>query len=267
MVQINKLSKNGYDYFNNKIIIKEIKSLRKFINKNFNQSIKYYNSLTTEKFREKVFDVKKKIVKSNIVNIIRIKVSDFLKNKLNIDDEIYFTSFFAFLVARPKKKNYDEVLDFHREAFYAGNDKKFIKHQLNIWVPLFDLRNNQAMKYIPKSHKIPDSKFKFKSTPVKTVKKNSASHHLGYLHTTKRIVKGVDLNNAKRFKTYKNKCLFFDSNLIHGSGTNFSNKMRFVIAFGIIEKKKYFKYKKKTIKTFRSNQEYFVSKKMLNLAT
>ena len=264
---MNKLSKNGYDYFDNKIVIKEIKILRKFITKNFNQSEKYYNSLTTERFRSKVFNVKKKIVKSNVVNIIRKKVSDFLKIKLNIDDEIYFTSFFAFLVARPKKRNYDEVLDFHREAFYAGKDKKFIKHQLNIWVPLFDLKQNQAMRYIPKSHKISDTKFNFKSTRVDAVKKNSPSHHLGYLHTTKRIIKGVNLKNAKRFKTPKNKCLFFDSNLIHGSGTNLSNKMRFVIAFGIIEKKKYLKYKKKTIKTFRSNQEYFISNKMLNLAS
>ena len=157
-------------------------------------------------------------------------------------------------------------MDLHREAFYAGKDKKFIKKQINVWVPIFNLENNQTIKYIPKSHKISDKKFKFKNVAVKSVKKNSPSHHLGYLHTTKKIVGGVNLKKAKRFCMPKNNCLFFDSNLIHGSGSNISKKMRYVIAFGIIEKKKYLKYKKKQIKSFRSNTEYFLSYNNLDKA-
>lgn len=54
----------------------------------------------------------------------------------------------------------------------------------------------------------------------KIIKKNSPSHHLGYLHSTKRIIKGVDHTKAKRFNLPKNNSVFFDSNLIHGAGTN-----------------------------------------------
>lgn len=251
---------NGFDYFENKIISQELKDLRKIIKKNFNNPISYYNKLSTINFRKKVFNVKKKIVKSNLVNQMRKKVAEHLKVKLKIKDEIYFTSFFAFLVARPENYlNNNEVLEFHRESFYAGPDKKFIKKQINVWIPIFNLKKNQMLKYIPQSSKILDNKFKFRITKVQNVKKNSPSHHLGYLHSTKRIIKGVDLTKAKRFNLPKNNSVFFDSNLIHGAGTNMSKKIRFVVAFGLIEKNKYLKLKKKKIKTFRSNEEYFIS--------
>ena len=261
---MNIYKKNGFAYFKNEIISYELKELRKIVKKNFSNPTRYYNKLSIINFRKKVFNVKKKIVKSNLVNQMRKKVAEHMRVTLKIKDEIYFTSFFAFLVARPDYSSHgDEVLEFHRESFYAGPDKKFIKKQINVWIPIFDLKKNQMLKYIPQSSKILDKKFKFNITNVQNVKKNSPSHHLGYLHSTKRIVKGVDLSKAKRFNLPKDNSVFFDSNLIHGAGTNMSKKIRFVIAFGLLEKKKYLKLKKKKITTFRSNEEYFISSENL----
>ena len=254
--------KNSFDYFKNKIILQELNDLRKIIKKNFNNTISYYNKLSINNFRKKVFNVKKKIVKSNLVNQMRKKVAEHLKVKLKIKDEIYTTSYFTLLVARPENQlnlNNDEVLEFHRESFYAGPDKKFIKKQINVWIPIFNLNKNQSLKYIPQSAKILDKKFKFEIIKSQNVKKKSLSHQLGYLHTTKRIIKGLDLSKAKRFDLPKNSSIIFDSNLIHGAGINMSKKIRFVIAFGLIEKNKYLKLRKKKIKSFRSNQEYYLS--------
>ena len=255
---INKYKKDGFFYLDVDKLNKEKEIIQKIILKNYNKDLDYYTKLSILQFRKIGLKTKSEVEKTKVINKFRKYVADQIKKKFKIDDELYFTSYFAFLVARPHKKN-EETIDFHRESFYAGKSKKYISYQINNWLPIFNLSKNQNLKYIPYSHKIPDNKIKLKNVISNFVKKNSPSHKLGYIYKHRKITKGVNLSKAKRFLVKPNKILCFNSNLIHGNGENLTSKIRFSIAFGIIEKKKYLKNRIKKIKSFRSNKEYYVS--------
>ena len=156
---------------------------------------------------------------------------------------------------RPKSilDDTDEQLDFHRETFYSGKDKPFVKHQINIWLPIFNVSNNQSIKYIPKSHKVRDEDIKTIHIDTKVKK---AQHRIYWgMHICRKNISGVDVNKAQRFKVPKNNMVVFDGNLIHGNGVNEGNNIRFAIAFGIIKEKFYIDY---SDVSFRSKLPYFI---------
>ena len=115
----------------------------------------------------------------------------------------------------------------------------------------------QNFKYVPKSHFIDDSEIIVKRESNKFIKKHSYAHKCGLNYAPKRIVGGVDLNKAKRFKVPKDKFLILNANLIHGGGINLTNKIRFAISFSLIEDV-YFKGIKIPV-NFRSKRPHFIN--------
>ena len=256
-----KLSKNGFVYYHNKGIYSEIIQIRNVMKKFFDKEVIFYQKIKTDDFRRITTKALKELYKTVNLRKIQIHFSNVLAKILGVKSSFYISSYVALLIARPIKKNSkvikeEESHGFHRETFYAlPQSKKYVKHQINIWTPIFDVKENQNMMYVPMSHKIKDKKIKTISLLSKESKKNSVSHKLGYLYAPKKIIGGVNLHLAKRFKVPKNNFLIFNSNLIHGNGVNLSKKIRFAFAVGLVREK----YIPKNIPvSFRTGKPQFV---------
>ena len=231
--------KNGFSYLPNFKFQKELKLIRKVLKKNFSKKIKYYNEISIEKLRKISNSSLKEIYRKVNIDKLKSQITEYVAHELSSKNNFYASSYITLLITRPKKSNNlfteKEYHDFHRETFYAGKKKlSYVKYQMNCWIPVFNISENQNLMYVPFSHKIPDKKIKLKNCKSKIVKKGSISHKLGYLHTQKKILRGVNLKKAKRFKIPNNKFLLFNGNLIHGNGENLSNKLRFAIGIGLI---------------------------------
>lgn len=256
IIKQKKLSEDGFFYFNNSFLIDEINYFRKIINDHYYESVEYYKSLSLDDFRKIAVPVREKIQKSDEFRNLQKKFLVQYKKIINSNESFLSASYVTFFPTRPEinENNFDEQLDFHRETFYAGPDKMFAKYQINVWLPIFDVSENQTIRYIPKSHKIYDENIETKHINSE-VEKGSASHTLGYAYMPKKIISGVDLNSAKRFKIPKGNMVIFDGNLIHGNGVNNGDSIRFAIAFGVIKEKHYIDY---SDVSFRSDLANFI---------
>tara|TARA_B100000902_G_C27281155_1_gene901855 strand:+ start:530 stop:1312 length:783 start_codon:yes stop_codon:yes gene_type:complete len=251
------LKKNGYVYFKNDSLKPLIKEVRKIVNKNFSKKTSYYNSLSDDKFKKKLVLTLNNIKKINPQKYFKKYFKGDLE-KLTNEKQFSICSYVNFHGVRPKKKNKSnkvEYIDFHRESFYC--DKKYINHQLNVWIPIFDLEKKSNLKYIPKSHLIPDKKIKVKKIKNFPIKKFSKGHELGLPYAPKKIVAGVDLKKKTRFNLPKDHLLVFSSKLIHGGGENLSKKTRFTLVTGIIPKK--YVNAEAMKKNFRSGLSHYIN--------
>lgn len=251
-----KLLDDGFFYQDNSFLKDEINFFRKIIKKFYNKKKNFYLNLPLEDFRKIAIPVRNEIQKSNEFRVMQKKFLKKFKKIINSDDTFLSASYVTFFPTRPENQlvDTDEQLDFHRETFYSGKEKPFAKHQINIWLPIFNVKENQSIKYIPKSHKVRDEDIKTVHVNTK-VKKGSASHTLGYAYMPKKIISGVDTNKAIRFKIPEDHMVVFDGNLIHGNGINNGDTIRFAIAFGVIKEKFYIDY---SDVSFRSNLPYFI---------
>ena len=249
------LKTKGYLYHDKSLIKQENLYFQKVIKKYFSKNINYYNSLSKNKFRQIALEARDEIQYSNEIVRAKKKVIKLFQKIFNTKSEFLASSYFAFFPTRNLVTKKDEQLDFHRETTYGGEKKPYHAFQYNIWIPVFDVEKNQNLNFVEKSHLIKDEDIKLKNYGKKK-KKKTASHTLGYAYWPKKIVGGVPLHKAKRFKVPKNNFLIFDGNLIHGSGTNEGKNIRFAIVFGIIAKEK-FKDPFGKSYTFRSGQPTF----------
>jgi hypothetical protein len=231
--------KNGFSYLPTLKFQKELKIVKQIIKKNFSKDKEYYNQININQFRQISNRSLKEIYKKVNIDAIKLQIANYVSKELNLKNDFYASSYITLLINRPKNLEKPiiekEFHGFHRESFYAGKKKlNYVKHQMNCWIPIFNLKKKQNLMYVPKSHKISDDKIKVQNLKSKIVKKGSISHKLGYLHTQKKILSGVDLGKAKRFNVPDNKFLLFNGNLIHGNGENLSKKIRFAIGIGLI---------------------------------
>ena len=148
---------------------------------------------------------------------------------LSGDVPLYETQLFLRAVRPIAKKSNGEALNWHRETFYSNHS--FIKHGINIWFPVKNVNKNNSLKYIQKSHLIPDNKVirrKIKMTKLQKknnpTKKFSVGHKLGFVYHPKNIVSGVNIKNQKTMNITENKYALFSTMLIHGNSQNYSNK-------------------------------------------
>ena len=103
-----------------------------------------------------------------------------------------------------------------------------------------------TLKYIPRSHTIPDEKLitKVDKNYPSSVKKFSSGHKMGFFWEQKRIISGVELGKAELMHFEPYEYSLFSSMLIHGNAINNSNKIRFVLGFGLVPKTKVISNKK-----------------------
>ena len=197
-----------------------------------------YVSMDRESFQELALDCQRHLNKIGVQE-------RFYKSERNFFDRVFesekllFESVIFFRAVRPLQDGVlQENPDFHRESMYS--DHEHTRHVLNVWCPLKNVEEKNTLKYVPKSHLIPDSELLVEvneSTPSK-VKKHSAGHGLGFLWKPKQITSGVNLNSAVNMNFKENDYAIFSSMLVHGGGDNNSDKIRFAFGFGVIPENK-----------------------------
>tara|TARA_B100000401_G_scaffold437738_1_gene384071 strand:- start:2404 stop:3054 length:651 start_codon:yes stop_codon:yes gene_type:complete len=215
--------------------------------------------METEEFHNLILKTLNSINKNINLKKMQKVIAKQFSETLSFDEKFMVSSFTTFFVTRPNKspkvKNETEFVSFHRENFYGKY--KYLNYQYNFWFPIFDIDLKQNVKYIPKSHLIPDNKIKVKKLRNFSIKKHSAAHKCGMNYAPKKIIKGVELKKARRFKVPKSHYLVLDANLIHGNGLNLSKKIRYSLAFGLIPSKR---INKKTMPiNFRTNKPHYVN--------
>jgi hypothetical protein len=235
-----KFYNDGFVYLNNNCVKQYINQFKKVIFSVYKKKgLRNILKLDQDKFHalnskilNKIYnDIDQKKFKSEIIN-------HFLTSTDN-KKEYLASSHVSLLIVRPQKlKNVNldsEYVDFHRETFYT-RPKKIAERQINFWVPILDVTKNQNFLYVPQSHRIKDNQIKVVREKNKYFGKFSNAHRAGMNYAPKRIIRGVNLEKAIRFDTPKNNYLVLNANLIHGGGSNLTNKIRYAISFGIIEK-------------------------------
>lgn len=240
----------------------------KLIQDSINKVFKSKEKLKDYKvFRKKLLKVQDLINKKEVhIQIINENKNFFLKLfKVKKLDELSVQSVAYFRGVRPYKKNKSEYIGYHRENFY--NDFDYINHQINIHMPVKNYSIKSSMKYLPKSHLIDDSEIKFEKINSKKsgIKRFSTSHKIGLPYNPKKIISGINLKKAKRFKLKVGELVAFSSRLLHGGGENHTDKVRFSIDFGLIKKKIVIKKNKKFhFSSYHINKKHYVNIKFNN---
>ena len=211
-------------------------------------------SKSTSEFRMEILKLQDEINNSSLIKeIIRVNINIFKKI---LGGDFSVTTVAYLRAVRPSSQNgVNDFLGFHRERFYSDDD--YIKHQVNIHVPVYHYDDTCCMKYIPFSHLIEDSEINVKKLDESDSKiiKGSTDHKLGFMYAPKIIESGVDLKNNQNVQCKLGQLMLFNSNLIHGGGNNTGDKIRFSIDFGLIPNEYL-----KNVKLF-STASYHISKK------
>lgn len=253
-------NQNGFVYLDTAKLSLYIKDIREIITKAYSKNIDFYLREKHDLYHKRNAKVLDQINKEIDTKSFRNTAAQVISENLGIKNKFLTSSFISYLATRPsnqgKKIHADhEFVDFHRENFYT--DHGYANHQINVWIPVFDVKFLQNFKYVPNSHLIKDKDIIVKRENNKFIKKHSYAHKCGLNYAPKRIISGVNLKKAKRFKVPNNKFLILNANLIHGGGINLTNKIRFAISFSLIEDV-YFKGIKIPV-NFRSKKPHFIS--------
>ena len=249
------LKKNGFlvNKFKDPRILNPIK---KIIKKHFNKSDNYYSSISLNKFHKIAIKCQNEINNENFIKNFCILEKKFLKIFFSNDVPL-ISSIVTLRAVRPANKILpgNEQIGWHRETFYGKNT--YIKEAVNVWIPINNINKSSNLRYIPKSHLIPDKKVirrKFKPDGYK-VKKFSNAHKLGFPYNPKKIISGVNLKKNKTFNVKIGDYLIFSQLLIHGNSLNHSKKIRFAINIGMIGKSKLKKNRVIDKKKFKLNSK------------
>ena len=124
--------------------------------------------------------------------------------------------------SRPNRP--DDNIGFHRDTVYNQSP-----HELSIHVPLVDLNNLSCMKFIPKSHVMPDSAFIFRDAVE--ISKKSKKHKMGFPWLQKSI---VDDGRMVPFPVDFGQAMFFSPSTVHGQEQNLSTKTRVSFDFRVV---------------------------------
>ena len=199
------------------------------------ENISHLEIMDTNCYRENLLILQNKFNLSGIVK-------SFIDNHLDLIIEILDSKKFSYQTVgylrgvRPdiNSDKRIEYLDFHRERFYSDAD--YIKHQINIHLPLLHYDEKCSMLYVPNSHLIPDNKISTIRLGYEEsgLEKGSTGHKLGLTYAPKKIISGIDISLAKPVPVKLGQFFIFDCNLIHGGGKNNSQKIRFSSDFSVI---------------------------------
>ena len=91
------------------------------------------------------------------------------------------------------------------------------------------------------------------------VEQFSSGHKIGLSYNPKLIESGLNKTKVKRLNLQPNQGFAFSSRLIHGGGSNSTNKTRFSMDFGLIPCKKVSKAKNKHFASYSKNNSPYES--------
>jgi len=123
----------------------------------------------------------------------------------------------------------DEAIGWHRESMYGGPPGTW-----NVWMPLVQINQDNALQYIPGSAEIPDDELIVTADNRGVVERGSDGQSIGFLYAPKRIVRGVDLSKAEPMLVPLGSAAIFPGALIHGAGANRTDRIRFSLDMRVI---------------------------------
>lgn len=249
----NNFLENGYAVLS--LLPESIKSIEDFLADNIN----FLNTSNTCEFRAKLLEMQTEINRDGFIKKFITLHLDPLISLLG-SDKISHTGVAYLRGVRPSKENTeDDYLDFHRERFYADGD--YIKHQINVHIPLKHYNSLCSMKYVPKSHLIPDHEIVTMRLDegAKGIERASNGHLLGLSYAPKKIISGVDLSCAVGVPVHHGEFMLFSTDLIHGSGANLTDDIRFSIDFGVISDDNLTGAKKYSTASYLTSKKPYIS--------
>ena len=241
------LNKNGYTFAKiNKNLNKKLNSIRKILKNKQDYLLK----LNEKKYYKEILKLQKQINKSLSTTKFFNIYKDFFY-KIYKEKNFSIQHYFYLRAVKPKKNKNFKPISLHRESFQGPI---YFKKMYNIWIPLLNCNNENALKFYPKSHKfIMNKDFKFKIRKTNIIK-GSDAHQTGLLYKNRELLFKRNIYKKKLFK--KNHIILFSGELIHGNGENLNDKIRFSMDARFILKK----HMKKNHVQSSTGKEYFISK-------
>lgn len=129
---------------------------------------------------------------------------------------------------------FDEALGLHRETMYCEFPEQ-LRRVVNIWIPILNVSNTTSMCFIPNSHLLNDSDLIIESAEQDPhITKGSSGHKVGFLYAPKKIMSGIDKKTLTRFDIPFGSYVAFSALLVHGGGSNYSQRIRFSMSMSMI---------------------------------
>jgi ectoine hydroxylase-related dioxygenase (phytanoyl-CoA dioxygenase family) len=227
-----------------------LKAMQTRVGKSFPNNLEYYCRMADDDYREHAVQCQLLLNQQNSVeHFVR---DNFKSLQSLLGPEISYQSNLYLRCSRPNQSNQQEQIGWHRETFYGPS---YLKHALNIWIPLVEISDRNAIWFVPKSHRIAEKDIEISQRPDLHggVERFSAGHRMGLLYSPKTIVGGVDLKSAVPLLVPVGSYAAFSAMMIHGNGVNTSPQIRFSIDFRLIPTPVVGAQERK----FSSGEEYF----------
>lgn len=246
-----KIYKESSIYFakhQDELLVKEI---RNEVKSSFNRNTDYYINLLIDDYREIVKTTQDLLNQKNITYYLCKQLKAQIQKYIG-EEKFFIQSNLYLRATRPYVNMNTEKIGWHRETFYGPNMEKSV----NIWTPILDVNSNNTLQFIPFSQNIPEDEIITKTINDEVTSKGSTGNIIGFLYSPKEIVSGVNLNDAKKMVVPEFHSSLFSGMLVHGSGTNQSENIRFSVDFRILP---FTCYDIKTSKQFHfaSQKPYF----------
>jgi len=139
-------------------------------------------------------------------------------------------------IARPEKAQ--DNVGFHRDSHYGTSP-----FELSCFIPLMDLDEGSALRFIPGSHTHSESTYAWVQEPSPTVVRGSRKHKLGFPYAPKRLDPGIEARTRPVPLSFGD-ALLFNTAMVHGQRINasrhtrFSTDIRLVNAFAPINRER-----------------------------
>jgi hypothetical protein len=106
----------------------------------------------------------------------------------------------------------------------------------NIWIPLTEVSEHNAVRYYEGSHKIPDGNLVIvDDLDAPRVSKGSAGHRLGNLYRPKKIDSPIKGYPVRMMLPNKRQFALFSAMTVHGGGKNKGNELRLSLSMALID--------------------------------
>lgn len=207
-------------------LLQELQALVDFF---FPRSTQDYVAMAADDFRALVLSAQDELNAREFARRLATDRRETICRVLDSDRPLIQTN--AYLRAtRPHVAGVQENIGWHRESFYGPD----MQESINVWVPIANVSAENAVRYVPESHLIPDEDIVTASEEDGSVERFSTAHKIGLLYRPKEIVSGVDLTDSKPLVALPGEAAIFSGAMIHGAAANHSDQIRFSVDFRML---------------------------------
>jgi ectoine hydroxylase-related dioxygenase (phytanoyl-CoA dioxygenase family) len=192
----------------------------------FPRPTEHYVAMTADAYRALVAEAQDELNRRQMARRLAEDRRAELRAILGTDAILIQTNLYL-RATRPNSTSDQEHIGWHRESFYGPD----MDTSVNFWVPIRDVSADNAMRYVPDSHLIPDDAIATVQEDSADVARFSAGHRIGLLYAPKRIVGGVDLATNRALLARPGEAAIFAGALIHGAAENRGERIRFSVDF------------------------------------